>query len=194
MTDKEREFEVNQLLKVNDSIKTIDIKNKVKTNNGYEWVTTPYATVSARVMGFRLLYPTGTIETNLTYDEKYVYAEARISDCDLLLSTGHAREYKENKFAPEVAESSAVGRALGLLGIGIQNGIASAEDMEKKNETELFDIPIENKDEWVRKFTALYTLEEQVKILNMKQITKVEDMELDSLKKYVENRQKKQTN
>lgn len=191
MTDKEREFEVNQLLKVNDSINTIDIKNKVKTNNGYEWVTTPYATVSARVMGFRLLYPTGTIETNLTYDEKYVYAEARISDCDLLLSTGHAREYKENKFAPEVAESSAVGRALGLLGIGIQNGIASAEDMEKKNETELFDIPIENKDEWVRKFTALYTLEEQVKILNMKQITKVEDMELDSLKKYVENRTKK---
>lgn len=191
MTDKEREFEVNQLLKVNDSINTIDIKNKVKTPNGYEWVTTPYATVSARVMGFRLLYPTGTIETNLTYDEKYVYAEARISDCDLLLSAGHAREYKENKFAPEVAESSAVGRALGLLGIGIQNGIASAEDMEKKNETELFDIPIENKDEWVRKFTALYTLEEQVKILNMKQITKVEDMELDSLKKYVENRTKK---
>lgn len=191
MTDKEREFEVSQLLKVNDSINTIDIKNKVKTPTGYEWVTTPYATVSARVMGFRLLYPTGTIETNLTYDEKYVYAEARISDCDLLLSTGHAREYKENKFAPEVAESSAVGRALGLLGIGIQNGIASAEDMEKKNETELFDIPIENKDEWVRKFTALYTLEEQVKILNMKQITKVEDMELDSLKKYVENRTKK---
>lgn len=191
MTDKEREFEINQLLKINDSIKTIDIKNKVKTPNGYEWVTTPYATVSARVMGFRMLYPTGTIETNLTYDEKYVYAEARISDCDLLLSTGHAREYKENKFAPEVAESSAVGRALGLLGIGIQNGIASAEDMEKKNENELFDIPIENKDEWVRKFTALYTLEEQVKILNMKQITKVEDMELDSLKKYVENRTKK---
>ena len=191
MTDEEREFEVNQLLKVNDSINTIDIKNKVKTNNGYEWVTTPYATVSARVMGFRMLYPMGTIETTLSYDEKYVYAEARISDCDLLLSTGHAREYKENKFAPEVAESSAVGRALGLLGIGIQNGIASAEDMEKKNENELFDIPIENKDEWVRKFTALYTLEEQVKILNMKQITKVEDMELDSLKKYVENRQKK---
>lgn len=185
------ENKADLLLKINDSIKTIDIKNKVKTNNGYEWVTTPYATVSARVMGFRMLYPEGSIETKLSYDEKYVYAEARISDCDLLLSTGNAREYKENKFAPEVAESSAVGRALGLLGIGIQNGIASAEDMEKKNETELFDIPIENKDEWVRKFTALYTLEEQVKILNMKQITKVEDMELDSLKKYVENRTKK---
>ena len=191
MTENERELEVSKLLKVNDSIKTIDIKNKVKTPNGYEWVTTPYATVSARVMGFRMLYPEGSIETKLSYDEKYVYAEARISSNDLLLSTGNAREYKENKFAPEVAESSAVGRALGLLGIGIQNGIASAEDMEKKNETELFDIPIENKDEWVRKFTALYTLEEQVKILNMKQITKVEDMELDSLKKYVENRQKK---
>lgn len=194
MTDKEREFEVNQLLKINDSITTIDIKNKVKDGNGYRWVTTPYATVSARVMGFRLLYPTGTIETNLTYDEKYVYAEARISDCDLLLSTGHAREYKENKFAPEVAESSAVGRALGLLGIGIQNGIASAEDMEKKNENEIFDVPINNKDELeklVSKFTALYSLQEQVKILNMKQVTQIEDIGIDALRMYVADREKK---
>lgn len=188
------ENKTDLLLKVNDSIRTIDIKNKVKTNNGYEWVTTPYATVSARVMGFRLIYPQGTIENHLTYDEKYVFAETRIYDGGILLAVGHAREYKENKFAPEVAESSAVGRALGFLGIGIQNGIATAEDMEKKNENEIFDVPINNKDELknlVDKFTALYSLQEQVKILNMKQVTKAEEIGIDALRMYVADREKK---
>ena len=188
------ENKTDLLLKVNDSIKTIDIKNKVKDGNGYRWVTTPYATVSARVMGFRLIYPQGTIENDLTYDEKYVYAQARVYDGGTLLAVGHAREYKENKFAPEVAESSAVGRALGFLGIGIQNGIATAEDMEKKNENEIFDVPINNKDELknlVDKFTALYSLQEQVKILNMMQVTKAEEIGIDALRMYVADREKK---
>lgn len=188
------ENKTDLLLKVNDSIRTIDIKNKVKTPDGYAWVTTPYATVSARVMGFRMMYPEGTINTELTYDEKYVYAEANVISEDKLLAVGHAREYKENKFAPEVAESSAVGRALGFLGIGIQNGIATAEDMEKKNENEIFDVPINNKDELknlVDKFTALYSLQEQVKILNMKQVTKAEEIGIDALRMYVADREKK---
>ena len=188
------ENKTDLLLKVNDSIKTIDIKNKVKDGNGYRWVTTPYATVSARVMGFRLIYPQGTIENDLTNDEKYVYAQARVYDGGTLLAVGHAREYKENKFAPEVAESSAVGRALGFLGIGIQNGIATAEDMEKKNENEIFDVPINNKDELknlVDKFTALYSLQEQVKILNMMQVTKAEEIGIDALRMYVADREKK---
>ena len=180
-----------ELRKINEAISTITIRNKVKEGNGYKWVDTPYATVSARVMGFRTLYPDGTIETQLSYDEKYVYAEAKVSNENCILATGHAREYKENKFAPEVAESSAIGRAIGFLGIGIQNGIATAEDMEKKNENEIFDVPIINKDDLVNKFTALYSLEEQVKIFNMKHITKAEDMEAESLMKYVENRQQK---
>ena len=68
--------------------------------------------------------------------------------------------------------------------------------MEKKNENEIFDVPINinNKDELeklVGKFTALYSLQEQVKILNMKQVTQIEDIGIDALRMYVADREKK---
>lgn len=49
--------------------------------------------------------------------------------------TGHSQaEYKDGMMgdvALEVAETSAVGRALGFAGIGIETGIASADEMRK---------------------------------------------------------------
>jgi len=49
--------------------------------------------------------------------------------------TGHSQaEYKQGMMgdvALEVAETSAVGRALGFAGIGIDTGIASADEMRK---------------------------------------------------------------
>lgn len=180
-----------ELNKVNQEVSTILIKNKVKTDKGWEVVETPYATVSARVMGFRKLCPNGRIDTSITYDETYVYCDASVYDDECNpLATGHSREFKTNKFATEVAESSAVGRALGFVGIGIQGGISTAEDIQKKNESELFDVPILDKDKLVDKFVALYTLEEQVTILNRKGVKDPHDISEDALQKYVADREK----
>ena len=59
-----------------------------------------------------------------------------------VLATGHASEKDGSSFinktsALENAETSAVGRALGILGIGIDSSIASAEEVGNavKNQT-----------------------------------------------------------
>ena len=63
--------------------------------------------------------------------------------------TGHSQaQYKDGMMgdvALEVAETSAVGRALGFAGIGIDTGIASADEMRKvktvAGQTDDSDVP-----------------------------------------------------
>ena len=59
---------------------------------------------------------------------------------DKMLAKGHSREYLKNEFAMEKAETSAIGRALGFCGFGINTAIASAEDIENMDKpSEIFD-------------------------------------------------------
>ncbi len=55
--------------------------------------------------------------------------------------TGHSQavwgEGMMGKVALEVAETSAIGRALGFAGFGIVDGIASADEIIKNNEEEI---------------------------------------------------------
>lgn len=95
-----------------------------------------YAMVAARVQAFRELIPNGCIETeivNMTDDMCVI--KATISDADgKVLATGHAYERESNgqinrtSFV-ENCETSAVGRALGMIGIGSEESMASAEEM-----------------------------------------------------------------
>ena len=112
--------------KINASLQTMDIKGK------------KYIPVNERVKAFRMLYPDGTIETELVkYDDANIIVKATVSvntDNGGFRATGYAKEVEGSSninrtSALENAETSAVGRALGFLGIGIDTSIASYEEV-----------------------------------------------------------------
>ena len=112
-------------------LKTVDIKGK------------SYVMVNERIAYFRETYPEGSIITELlsSIDGVHTFKAMAISNGNVL-ATGHASEKDGSSFinktsALENAETSAVGRALGILGIGIDNSIASAEEVSNavKNQT-----------------------------------------------------------
>ena len=67
--------------KANESIKTTDIKGK------------DYAEVNQRIKAFRMVYPTGTITTEIVaLDNGIVTMKASVYDGSILLGTGLAQE------------------------------------------------------------------------------------------------------
>ena len=118
-----------ELRKVNESINLVDIKGK------------SYAQVNERIKAFRQLFPNGSIIPKQLKDENGVCTyEVEVRDGEgRLLSVGHANEKESSSYINKTSyiencETSAVGRALGFLGIGIDLGIASAEEVENAAE------------------------------------------------------------
>lgn len=95
-----------------------------------------YIEVNQRILAFWELYPNGRILTEkLADDGKRCDFKAAVYDGENLLATGHAFEFQGaglvNKTSyVENAETSAIGRALGVLGIGITESIASADEVQ----------------------------------------------------------------
>lgn len=95
-----------------------------------------YVTVNQRILGYRGLYPTGSITTKwLELNNDVAICEAIVTDEEgKTLSVAHAREVRAKddinatSFV-ENCETSAVGRALGFLGIGCDASIASYEEV-----------------------------------------------------------------
>jgi len=100
-----------------------------------------YAMVSERVTAFRKLFPEGFIRTEIvSINEQAVLMQAKagyyredLSEC--VLATGYAKEEKGKGMVNgtshiENCETSAVGRALGMIGLGLNGGgICSAEEL-----------------------------------------------------------------
>lgn len=130
--------------KANESIITTDIKGK------------DYAEVNQRIKAFRMVYPTGYIITNMEKNENgicvfkaqvgYYKDHNTISDDEkgnkyqdtysekIVLATGTAYEKENSTFINKTSyiencETSAVGRALGMCGFGINTSVASAEEV-----------------------------------------------------------------
>lgn len=95
-----------------------------------------YIEVNQRILAFWELYPNGRITTELLADDgKRCTFKASVYDGDNLLATGHSFEFQGagmvNKTSyVENCETSAVGRALGMLGIGVTESIASADEVQ----------------------------------------------------------------
>jgi hypothetical protein len=109
----------------NEQIKTTDIKGR------------EYAEVNQRIKVFRMLYPEGRILTEMLSNENGVCIfRALVSDGKgNTLATGTAYEKEDSSFINKTSyiencETSAVGRALGMLGIGIDTSVASAEEVQ----------------------------------------------------------------
>lgn len=113
-----------QIASVNKQLKTTPIKSK------------DYVEVNQRVNAFRQLMPNGRIDTNILHlDGGICVIKATVYDDDgNFLASGIAEEKESSSYINKTSyvencETSAVGRALGFLGIGIDGSICSAEEL-----------------------------------------------------------------
>lgn len=140
-------IEYKDIEKANGEIKTIDLERTSKKTG--ETTITKYAEVSERVLAYRKVYPNRRIETEiLELTENSIRMKATVyNDENEILATGHAGETKagiiNNVSMIENCETSAVGRALGFAGFGIDGGIASEQEMKKVEEYKLNNRKIE---------------------------------------------------
>lgn len=120
-----------EIQKANEAIKTTDIKGK------------DYAEVNQRIKAFRMVYPNGSITTEIvSLVDGVVTMKTTIKDNEgNVLSTGYAYEKENSTFINKTSfiencETSAVGRALGMCGFGIDTSVASAEEVQNAIENQ----------------------------------------------------------
>lgn len=113
-----------QIAKANESIKTTDIKGK------------DYAEVNQRIKAFRMVEPNGSIITEiLSLENGVCLMKATVMDGEgKVLGIGHAYEKENSTYINKTSyiencETSAVGRALGMCGFGIDTSVASYEEV-----------------------------------------------------------------
>lgn len=106
------------------TLKTIEIKGNA------------YVLVSERIRAFREAFPNyGLSSEILSIGEGVVTIKATITDeQNRVIATGHAQEKEQSSYINKTSyvencETSAFGRALGALGIGIDTSFATAEEV-----------------------------------------------------------------
>lgn len=114
----------NDIAKANESIKTTNIKGK------------EYAEVNQRIKAFRMVHPNGAITTDIiSLENGVVTMRATVYDNEHnVIATGTAQEKETSSYINKTSyiencETSAVGRALGMCGFGIDVSIASYEEV-----------------------------------------------------------------
>lgn len=121
---KAKEITFQDIERANKNLQSTDIKGK------------SYIEVNQRIKAFRMLYPQGSIETELINNENGVciFKATVKNEEEKILATGTAYEKENSSFINKTSyiencETSAVGRALGMLGIGIDTSVASFEEV-----------------------------------------------------------------
>lgn len=117
-------MEYQRIEEVNKRMKPVDIKGK------------NYNTVNQRILAFRELYPNGSIQTEiLSMEGGAVLMKATAYDDQFrCIATGHAREKEDDGYINKTSfiencETSAIGRCLGIIGIGAVDALASFEEV-----------------------------------------------------------------
>lgn len=136
--DSSNKITFKDIEKANSTLKTMKITRWDK-KQGKE-ISKDYAEVNQRIKAFRMLYPEGFIRTNIiSHNDGVVVMKTEAgfvdeSGNDRILGTGMAFEDKKNGLINgtsyiENCETSSVGRALGMIGLGIDMSIASYEEV-----------------------------------------------------------------
>lgn len=114
----------DKLNEINENLEPMDFKGK------------DYVEVNKRVIAFRKLCPDGTITTEIVSLENgtIIMKATVIDEAGKVLATGYAYEKEGNSLVNKTSyiencETSAVGRALGFVGIGVKKSIASMEEV-----------------------------------------------------------------
>ena len=160
----------------NESIRTMDIKGK------------EYAEVNQRIKAFRMCYPMGYIITDFVSHEDGVavmcarvgYYDEKGNEVDL--GTGTAYEKEGSTFINKTSyiencETSAVGRALGMAGFGIDVSVASAEEVQNAIVQQGQKLTI-NKDQMAR-VKAMFPEEELKTLGKQLGLKKLSDMPVE---------------
>ena len=101
-----------------------------------------YVQVSDRITYFNETYKNGCIKTEIVkYEDKQVLVKAVVIpdiEKENRFFTGYSQEIEGSTFinktsALENAETSAVGRALAMMGIGVIESVASVDEINKAN-------------------------------------------------------------
>lgn len=166
--------------RANETIKTTAIKGK------------EYAEVNQRIKAFRMLYPEGFIRTNIESLENgvcvmtaevgyYIYAEDSYTAKTFVLATGTAYEKEGSSFINstsyiENCETSAVGRALGMLGLGIDASVASYEEVGNAMANQATRKASPKQVELLKKH---YQGDNLTKLLEMNGIQQIEDISME---------------
>lgn len=120
--EEEQQME-NKVKTVTPKLKTVNIKGK------------EYVEVNQRIKAFREMYANGSIMTEMLSNESGVCVFKAVVVVDgQIVATGHAYEKEGSTFINKTSylencETSAIGRALGCLGIGIDTSVASVEEV-----------------------------------------------------------------
>jgi hypothetical protein len=186
--EKEKNTMFEEIQRANETIRTTNIKGK------------EYAEVNQRIKAFRMVYPMGTIKTEMIQNENGVCIfRATILDNEKLLATGTAYEKENSTFINKTSyiencETSAIGRALGIAGFGIDTSVASAEEVQnaianqetnKKEQEEILKL-MNRMNELV-----LETRTDYEDITNHYEVESTSEMTLKQLKDCVKNLEEK---
>ena len=153
-----------------------------------------YMDVAQRIKAFRMVYPDGFIISDMLSNENGVcifksevgfYTE---NGEPVILSTGMAYEKEGSTFINktsyiENAETSAVGRALGMAGFGVDTSVASADEVQNAmaNQGEQKQEQKEERKATPKQIEFLaktYTGENLEKLLKANNITKLDDLSI----------------
>lgn len=159
-----------ELQKANETIKTTNIKGK------------EYAEVNQRIKAFRMVFPMGTIKTELMQDDgERCMFRAEVTVGETVLGTGTAYERQNASMINrtsyiENCETSAVGRALGMAGFGIDTSVASAEEVS--NAIAQQDEPFTRlaSPKQVEILAKVYTGDNLAKLLAANKVERLEDI------------------
>lgn len=177
---EEKKITFEDIQKANETIKTTDIKGK------------DYAEVNQRIKAYRMVYPNGTIKTTLAKLENGIcvfIAEVTNNDGEVI-ATGTAYEKENSTFINKTSyiencETSAVGRALGMAGFGIDTSVASAEEVAKAIENQKEDkkviLATENQIKMIKDMMSDEQINEACKLVKKENLNEFTIQEASSL-------------
>lgn len=178
--------------KANANLSTMDIKGK------------DYVLVNERIKAFRMLYPEGFITTEIVSNVDGVCVmRARVgyyaNGGTVVLGTGTAYEREDSTYINKTSyiencETSAVGRALGMLALGVDTSVASAEEVQNAvNNQPKAEVKETRQPELINPTTAkeIQILAEKAQvpmeqILQAVKVEKLEDMSAVCAKKMID--------
>lgn len=180
-----------EIRKANESIKTTAIQGK------------DYAEVNQRIKAFRMVYPTGTINTKLVSSENgvcvFTAAVGYTEDGTFIpLGTGTAYEKENSTFINKTSyiencETSAVGRALGMCGFGIDTSVASAEEVQNAIANQ--DAHKDDRKATPKQVDVLaktYTGENLIRLLKANGVERIEDISMSKASELISKLKKKE--
>lgn len=201
---EEKKVTYEDIQKANDEIHYMTIRRKDKTTG--RTVSKKYAEVHERVKAYRKVYPNGTIKPEMVKFEDGICiykCEVTNNEGDLIamasasekLTGDSKKDYINQTSMLENCETSAVGRALGFAGFGVDTAIASAEEIKRaeSKHNPVDDMPIqEGQKQWLKDNLTEDEIKNAIINFKHKKLSEFTFSEAEALREYKEKEQTKQ--